>query len=133
MLGCPPPVVCPSVLRALRKRLAHSYCSLRADRVRAGWLSPAAVGNLLRDSVADLRCPVREVVRVEATEDRSLLVDEHVTDAHPGLLLGQQRAMALEEPLKKLVAAIGDRSGEIRPVLQLEKLESPARDPAKTV
>jgi hypothetical protein len=71
------------------------------DTARAGWLSPRRGQQL----AAQL-------------------------DAHPGLLLGQKRVMALGELLIKPVAAIGDmpRSTSGSPA---RKQESPARDRCK--
>ncbi len=77
-------------------------------------------GDPLGKAIADLGLPVHEVVQVEASYDRFVLIDEHVKNADTGLLLSQKRAMAVRELRKEIVSTIADRLGEVRPVGQFE-------------
>jgi hypothetical protein len=68
----------------------------------------------------DHRCPVRNVVEIEAPHDLPILIDEHVKEADTGLLVGQERTMSLSELLVEIVATVADRLSEVRPVRPLK-------------
>ncbi|HUC14811.1 MAG TPA: hypothetical protein VMS00_10200 [Acidimicrobiales bacterium] len=79
-----------------------------------------ATRHLLGNPVADVGSSVLEVIQVEAPNHRPVPVEQHVKDAHPGVLLGQKRAVSLRELLKELIAAIADGCGEVGPVRHLK-------------
>lgn len=73
--------------------------------------------------ISDPRHPTLEVIQVEPTDDRSIVIDEDREDALPSLLLGQQGTMVLRKRLVELIASVGDRPCEVGAVLQLERTE----------
>jgi hypothetical protein len=75
---------------------------------------------MLGNPVADLGSSVLQVVQVEAPDNRPVRVEQHMKDAPPTVLLGQKLAVSLRESLKELIAAIGDRCGEVGPVRHLK-------------
>jgi hypothetical protein len=77
-------------------------------------------GDPLCNAKTDLRGPIHEVVEIEATHDLPIFIDEHVKNADPGLLFGQECTMSLSELLIEIVATIADRLGEVGPVRLLE-------------
>jgi hypothetical protein len=80
----------------------------------------ATTRDAFRDAITDLRGPVHEFVEVETADDRPVLIDKDVTDAEPGLLLGEERAVSLREVLIEIIATIADRLGEVRAVRELK-------------
>jgi hypothetical protein len=59
------------------------------------------------DPVADLGRAVLKVIEVETTDDRAIAVDQHEEDIDTGVLLIEERAVALCEGLVELITAIG--------------------------
>jgi hypothetical protein len=74
----------------------------------------------LRNAITDLRSPIHDVVEVESAHDRLVFIDEHVKNAGPGLLVGQERAVPLRELIIEIVATIADRLGEVSAVGSLK-------------
>jgi hypothetical protein len=77
-------------------------------------------GDVLRDPVAEIRGAVPDDEQVEPAQDRAVLGDEDVVGADAGLLLGQQGAVPVGEPVEVLIAAVVDEGGEVGAVRQLE-------------
>jgi hypothetical protein len=74
----------------------------------------------LRDAITDLRGPIHEFIQVETADDRPVRIDKDVTDAEPGFLLGEERAVSLREVFIEIMATIADRLGEVRAVRELK-------------
>ncbi len=91
-------------------------CRRQPAQLPQGRSRHAATGDMLRYPVAELRGSVLDLVEVEPAQYRTVLVDEHIEGAAAGLLLDQQSAVPLRELIVELVAAVGDRSGEVRAV-----------------
>src|SRR5436305_13660598 len=77
-------------------------------------------GNMLRHPVAESRTVVLDVIQIEPAKYRAVLGDEHVEGADTCLLLSQQGAVPVGELVEEVVAAVGDRGGEVGAVCQLE-------------
>src|SRR6516225_715493 len=75
---------------------------------------------MLRDPVSEYGRAVLEIEQVEPAEHRAILADEHVEHAGASLLLGQQGAVSLGEMVEELIAAVGDKGGEVGAVRQFE-------------
>src|SRR6516225_886400 len=75
---------------------------------------------MLRDPVSEYGRAVLEIEQVEPAEHRAILADEHVEDTGASLLLGQQGVVPLGEVVVELIAAVGDKGGEVGAVRQLE-------------
>jgi hypothetical protein len=90
-----------------------------AQLPQSGRRHPTTCGPL-RYAITDLRSPIHDVVEVESADDRLVFINEHVKNADPGLLLGQERAVPLRELIKEIVATIADRLGEVRAVRSLK-------------
>jgi len=60
------------------------------------------------------------IEQVETAEHRPIVVDEYVKNAGSRLLFGQLGVMAICEVLEVLVAAVGDRRGEVRAIRQFK-------------
>jgi hypothetical protein len=90
-----------------------------AQFAQAGCRDPTT-GGVLRDAIPDLGRAVGEAVQVEAPDDGSALVDEDVEDARAAVLVGEELTVMLCVSLEELIAAVGDETGEVPPVCQLE-------------
>ena len=77
-------------------------------------------GDPLSNAKTNLRCPVDEVVQIEASRHLPIFIDEHVKNAETSLLLGQPSAMSLSELLTEIVATIADRRRKVGAVRQLK-------------
>ena len=86
-----------------------------AEVLQCGSRNPTT-GDPLCKAETDHRGPIHEVVQIEATDDLPISIDEHVKNADPGFLLGQEFAMSLSELLIEIVATIADRLSEVVPV-----------------
>lgn len=82
----------------------------------------APPGRALGDPVPQFGRPVRHVDQVDPAQDPAVAVavDQDVEVAEPGLLLGEQRPEPLVEVREVVVAPVGYRRGEVRPVLLFE-------------
>src|SRR5215468_4843054 len=81
---------------------------------------PAATRDLLRNPVPEHGRAVFKIVEVEPAEYRAILANEHVEDAGASLLLGQGGVVLLSEVVVELIAAVGDKGGEVGAVRQFE-------------
>ena len=77
--------------------------------------------HVLCDAVPDVGRPAVDVVQVEATDDRPLLVHEHVVGASARVLLGEEPVVLRLVAREERIATIGDRGGEVGAVLDLER------------
>lgn len=80
----------------------------------------ASSGCPFGDAITEFRRTSLGKDQVEAADNRTVVLDQHVVRAEAGLLLGQQSIEALGEVLIELVAAIGDPFREISAVCQFE-------------
>lgn len=92
----------------------------------------APSGGRLRDPVPQLGRAVCHVDQVHAPHHPAPIVHEHMEVAHPGGLFCEQGGEPFIESRETAVAAVGNRRGEIGPVLLLEREESRSMAEAET-
>jgi hypothetical protein len=82
-------------------------CGLAAELAQSSACDSASRDSL-GNPVTNPGRAVPQVIEVEATNDRSVAVDEHVKDADAGVLLNKERIMMFRQRFIELIATIGN-------------------------
>ena len=77
--------------------------------------------DILRDPVSDGSDAVMNLVEIETSTYRAILIDKHVIGTGPRLLFGQLCGVLLVKTAEVLIAAIGNVSREVGAIRQFER------------